>query len=244
MFHFFRKKTADSTLFYHTDVHSHILPYVDHGAQHTQMGIDLLKAEMKMGISRVVLTSHVTSEVFENTNDSLTQAFIPFQEAVKEAGIDIQLHLSAEYRIDEFWRKQYEEGKILPMPGNYLLLENSFYQELIGSEQIMFDLNCRGYHPILAHPERYPYYAQDKDRYTAMHQSNVLFQVNILSFTGYFGHTARETAFWLLNHDLVDFLGSDIHHHKHAKIIKDYLAGKEWRKIAQKLQGRILNDEV
>ncbi len=156
----------------------------------------------------------------------------------------MQLHLSAEYRIDEFWRKQYEEGKILPIPGNYLLLENSFYQELIGSEQIMFDLNCRGYHPILAHPERYPYYAQDKDRYTAMHQSNVLFQVNILSFTGYFGHTARETAFWLLNHDLVDFLGSDIHHHKHAKIIKDYLAGKEWRKIAQKLQGRILNDEV
>ncbi|MDD6868283.1 MAG: hypothetical protein PUE25_04705, partial [bacterium] len=75
-------------------------------------------------------------------------------------------------------------------------------------------------------------------------QSNVLFQVNILSFTGYFGHTARETAFWLLNHDLVDFLGSDIHHHKHVKIIKDYLAGKEWRKIAQKLHGRILNDQI
>lgn len=244
MFHFFIKNKENVQLFYHTDVHSHILPHVDHGAVDTATGIELLKAEMEMGISRVMLTSHVTSEVFENNNASLTEAFEKFKAAVNKAGLDIELHLSAEYRIDDYWRRLYAEGDITPMPTNYLLLENSFYQELIGSDQLIFELACAGYKPILAHPERYPYYAQNRERYKAMHNSNVRYQVNILSFSGYFGSGARDAAFWLLDHDLVDMLGSDIHHHKHARLIKEYLTTREWRKIAQKLQGRILNDQI
>ncbi|MDO4511600.1 MAG: hypothetical protein Q4B68_07285 [Bacteroidales bacterium] len=244
MFNFFRKKKEDVKLFYNTDVHCHILPGVDHGARTIQDGIDLLKANMEMGINRVVLTSHVTSETFENTPETLSAAFDTFKDAVAEAGLDVELHLSAEYRIDDYWQREYAAGHVLPMPGNHVLLENSFAQELIGSDVMMFDLACKGYHPILAHPERYPYWAQNRDRYKAMHNSNVKFQVNILSLTGYFGSLASETAHWLVKNDMVDFLGSDMHHMKHAEIIKDYLRSKDWRKVAERLQGRLLNDEI
>lgn len=244
MFNFFRKKKEDVKLFYHTDVHCHILPGVDHGAKNIQNGIELLKADMDMGIDRVILTSHVTSETFENTPETLQTAFDTFKEAVKEAGLDIEMHLSAEYRMDDYWQKEYAAGHIVPMPGNYILLENSFVQELIGSDQMMFDLMCKGYKPILAHPERYPYWAHNRERYEKMHNTNLKFQINILSFTGYFGSSARDTANWLVKNGMVDMLGSDMHNLEHAEIIKDFLRSKEWRKISEKLQGHIINDEV
>lgn len=244
MFNFFRKKKEDVKLFYHTDVHCHILPGVDHGAKNIQNGIELLKADMDMGIDRVILTSHVTSETFENTPETLQAAFDTFKAAVDEAGLDIEMHLSAEYRIDDYWQKEYAAGHIIPMPGNYILLENSFVQELIGSDQMMFDLMCKGYKPILAHPERYPYWAHNRERYEKMHNTNLKFQINILSFTGYFGSSARDTANWLVKNGMVDMLGSDMHNLEHAEIIKDFLRSKEWRKISEKLQGHIINDEV
>lgn len=244
MFNFFRKKKEDVKLFYHTDVHCHILPGVDHGAKNIQNGIELLKADMDMGIDRVILTSHVTSETFENTPETLQTAFDTFKEAVKEAGLDVEMHLSAEYRMDDYWQKEYAAGHIIPMPGDYILLENSFVQELIGSDQMMFDLMCKGYKPILAHPERYPYWAHNRERYEKMHNTNLKFQINILSFTGYFGSSARDTANWLVKNGMVDMLGSDMHNLEHAEIIKDFLRSKEWRKISEKLQGHIINDEV
>ena len=194
MFNIFKRNNKDVKLFYHTDVHCHILPGVDHGAKNIQDGIELLKADMDMGIKRVILTPHVTSETFENTPETLNAAFAIFKEAVKEAGLDVELHLSAEYRIDDYWQKEYAAGHVIPMPGNYVLLENSFAQELIGSEQMMFELRCKGYYPILAHPERYSYYGHNRERYEKMHRTNVKFQLNILSLTGYYGHSVQDTA--------------------------------------------------
>ena len=98
MFNIFKRNNKDVKLFYHTDEHCHILPGVDHGAKNIQDGIELLKADMDMGINRVILTPHVTSETFENTPETLNAAFAIFKEAVKEAGLDVELHLSAEYR--------------------------------------------------------------------------------------------------------------------------------------------------
>ncbi len=244
MFNLFGRSKKNATLFYHTDVHCHILPGVDHGAKNIQDGINLLKADMEMGINRVIFTPHVTSETFENTPETLTQAFNTFKQAVKEEGLQVEMHLSAEYRIDDYWQKEYAAGHVIPMPGNYVLLENSFSQELIGSDKMMFDLMCKGYHPILAHPERYPYLADNKERYEKFHNTNVKLQVNILSLSGYYGHAVRDTARWLVNQGLVDMLGSDIHHISHVEVIKDYLRSRDWRKISEKLQGRIINDSV
>ena len=245
MFNFFKKKQQeDVKLFYHTDVHCHILPGVDHGSKSVEQSLEMLKAEKDMGIDRVILTSHVTADTFENTPETLNAAFEILKKAVEEEGLDMDLRLSAEYRIDEYWQKEYAAGHVVPMPGKHILLENSFVQELIGMDEMIFDLMCKGYKPILAHPERYPYYSHHHDRYEKIHSTAVKFQINILSFTGYFGGLARETALWLVKNNMVDMLGSDMHNMDHAYIIKDFLKTKEWRKLSEKLQGHILNDMI
>lgn len=244
MFGLFHRKDKNAKLFYNTDVHCHIAPGVDHGSQNVAESLEMLRAEVDMGISRVILTSHTTAETFENTPETLTASFETLKQAVAEAELPVELHVSSEYRIDEYYNKLFAAGQILPMPGNYLLLENSFVQELIGIDEMMFDVQCKGYHPILAHPERYRYYHMRHERYEKLHASGVLFQVNILSLAGYFGAGARDAAMWLIEHNLVDMFGSDMHNMDHAAIIKDYIGSKDWRKVVERTQGRIINDIV
>lgn len=247
MFNLFNRKPKEpATLFYQTDVHSHILPGVDHGAQNLSDSLDMLRLQLEMGINRVICTSHVTADTFENTPESLTAAGQMLKEAVADEGLPVELFVSAEYRIDEYWSSEYAAGHVLPMPGNYLLLENSFVQELIEIDELMFDVQVKGYHPILAHPERYRYYTHNRERYEKLHKANVKFQVNLLSLAGYFGKGAKVNAMWLIENGLCDMLGSDMHSVEHALIIKDYIASKEWRKLVEKydLKKRIRNDRV
>lgn len=243
MFNFFRKK-QEAKLFYHTDVHCHLLPGVDHGAQTVEESLELIARQKAMGIDRIMFTSHVTENTFENTPETLKQGFDILKAAVEEKEIELNMHYSAEYRLDEYWIKQRDEGRLVALPGNYILLENSYQQELLMLDDIMFDIQLKGYRPILAHPERYPYYAMRHDRYRTLHNAGVKFQVNLLSLAGYYGVGPKQTAEWLIDNDFCDFLGSDMHGERHAVVIEDYITTKEWRKIAKKLDGRLLNDKI
>lgn len=243
MFNFFWKKEK-AKLPYFTDVHSHILPGVDHGAADTATGIELIRAQMEMGITRFILTPHVTRSSFENTPETINSAFNTFKSAVEAEGLDVELMVSAEYRIDEFSLSQFKENRFIPMPGNHILIENAFQQERIDIDDIIFELQSRELTLIMAHPERFSYYGMNKARFTQLHNAGVLFQVNLLSFAGHFGRAVRSNAEWLLEHNYIDFLGSDIHHADHARIINEYLQSRDSKKIMQKLGSRLLNDRI
>lgn len=244
MFNFLRKKPKNVEFFYNTDVHCHILPGVDHGAKDVEQSLMMLEAQKAMGINRVICTSHVTASTFENTPETLTAAYEILKKAVEDARLDMEIHASAEYRIDEYWESQYAAGALLPMPGNYLLMENSFQQELLQLDDLMFELMCKGYKPVMAHPERFLYYGHRHDRLTKLHSVGVKFQVNILSFSDYFGSTARNTALWLVKNKMVDMLGSDMHNMEHVRLIQDFLKTKEWRRISKQIEPHLMNDMV
>lgn len=240
----FKRKKEQVRLFYNTDIHCHILPGVDHGSQSIEQSLDMLNAQLQMGINRVVLTSHVTAVTFENTRESLTDAFLKLKDAVTDAGLEIELALSAEYRMDEYFDKEYAADHLIPMPGKHILLENSFQQELMNLDDLLFDLQVKGYRTILAHPERYTYYSRRRKRYEELHNKGAKFQVNILSFTGYFGEEARDSALWFAKQGMIDYLGSDMHNVKHAHIMMDYLNSKEWRRLSAEIEPTVKNDLI
>ena len=94
MFNLFKKKSKESAkLFYHTDMHCHILPGVDHGSQSVEESLEMLRAEIDMGITHIICTSHVTAETFENTPESLTAAYEVLKQAVKEEGLPVELYV-------------------------------------------------------------------------------------------------------------------------------------------------------
>ena len=84
-------------------------------------------------------------------------------------------------------------------------------QEPWNLETLIFDLQVKGMQPILAHPERYSYYYNRKDRLKELHKTGLMFQINLLSPAGAYGKAERKAAEYLIKEGLVDFIGTDLH---------------------------------
>ena len=237
MFDFlFRKKQAiQAQLPFATDIHAHIVPGVDDGADDLEESIQLVRALHKMGVNRIIATPHRTDETFENSVETIQPAFDQLKQALATEQIPVTIDYSFEYRMDEGFMQLLKENKIRPLSKNYVLVENSFIQALWNLDELLFDLKLKGFIPILAHPERYAYYHQHKEVYDKLHHTGCLFQVNILSFAGHYGKPVKETALWLLKKGYIDFCGTDIHHQGHATLIEKFLQSKEYQKIKAQL---------
>ena len=234
MFNIFRSKDTDKTLFFHTDIHSHIVPGVDDGSPDLNTSVSLAKELNALGIEHIIATPHVTEVTFENTAETLSAPFESLKAALKAENVNVAIEHAAEYRLDGFFeRSALAPRQFMLYPNNYILIENSFIQQALNFEQIVFDLKTLGLTPVLAHPERYAYYSTRKKVYQSMHDFEIQFQVNILSFSGYYGHEVKETAFWLLKNGLVDFIGTDLHRATHIELIKKFIGSSDYKKLVK-----------
>ena len=124
------------------------------------------------------------------------------------------------------WHEQSEltEGsnnKLLPIgsKGNHLLVETSYYNPPMRFRETLRQIKSLGYHPLLAHPERYMY--MDNDEYRELHNEGVRFQLNLPSLCGAYGNTVKKRAQWLLKNGLYDAIGSDTHCEEGAKFLME-----------------------
>ena len=217
VFNFFSKKSQEeSRLFFKTDIHSHVVPGIDDGSPSVERSLELIARMKSWGLEKLIVTPHVTQD----------------------------MDYSAEYRIDEMFVEQLEGGIVRRLHGDYLLVENSYIQEPYNIDQILFQVSMKGYHPILAHPERYMYYYDKPKRYDELHSKGILFQVNLLSLAGYYGKEAKKVAEMLIEKDYVDYLGTDLHRRTHVEVMDKYLRSKDYRRHREKIEGRIKNDEM
>ena len=211
-------------LFFHTDIHSHVCPGIDDGARSSAFGADIVEGLVSLGIRNIVATPHVMEDVFPNTERIISYSFGRLKAEIERRGIEVNMAHSAEYRIDEFMMSQLETVGLNPLPGGYLLLENAWTQEPFGLDSTLFDIQNRtDYHIILAHPERYQYYHDARERYGELREKGVLFQLDLLSFAGHYGKACKSMAEWMLEHDLIDFLGSDAHNVGHVEEIRRFM---------------------
>lgn len=238
------RKNRLPELFWHTDLHSHICPGIDDGSPTVEKSVRLATAMQELGFTSMIVTPHTTDEVFPNTPSIVADSFNQLRTACAEAGLDMKFSVSCEYRIDEFLFDLLRRNMVFPLPGDYLLVENSWLQEPGSFDQFMFELrNTYGLKPILAHPERYPYYQKHRERYKQMHDNGILFQVNMMSLGSHPNHATRQTAQYLLDNKMIDFIGSDLHRTTHIEYIRDFLCSKNYRKL-EKLAPQILNDTL
>ena len=151
MFNIFQKKRKEPLkLPFKTDIHCHLVPGVDDGSPDAATSAELIERMQRWGIERIIASPHVTQYTFENTPDILDPALEELQEELRRRGNAIVMERSAEYRIDGFFLKQMEAKALTPYPNSYLLIENSFMQEPWNLDQLIFDLQVRGFRPVPA----------------------------------------------------------------------------------------------
>jgi len=101
-----------------------------------------------------------------------------------------------------------------------VLVEMSFFSEAIKLEDYLFQMQIKGYKPILAHPERYTYYAKEFGRFQELKDRGCKLQLNLLSLTGHYGKEVKDLAIKLLDANLYDFVGTDTHNMGHLNKLK------------------------
>ena len=104
-----------------------------------------------------------------------------------------------------------ETNKLLPIgtAGKHILVETSYFTPPMRLHETLQKIKSSGYHPLLAHPERYMY--MEKKDYLELNEEGVKFQLNILSLAGGYGNTVKKKAEWLLSNGLYSVAGSDLH---------------------------------
>lgn len=189
-----------------TDIHSHYLPGVDDGFQEKEKAASALEAMVEWGVKRVYFTPHVMGDLSENKPAFLKERFADF---CKEAPAGIELRLGAEYMLDASFFDHLEEG-LLPLGKKHVLIEMSYMYPSPELMNIIYDLQTRGYVPLLAHPERYVF--MDESQYKELKEKGCRYQLNLMSLSGQYGRRAYDVAWYLLQQGMYDFVGSDIHH--------------------------------
>ena len=234
---FFSKKTTIATsgiLQGATDHHSHILPGVDDGVETIAEALHILATYETLGIKTLWLTPHI----MEDCPNSTEKLRARFEELKAACTGDIQLHLAAEYMIDNHLRKLLDDNKeLLPIgtTGKHILVETSYYNAPMRFNDTLQQIKSLGYHPLLAHPERYMYL--DNAEYIKLHSEGVKFQLNLVSLAGGYGKAVQKKALWLLNNGLYSVAGSDLHCEDAIEYItKCKLSDKEVEQVKALLQ--------
>lgn len=210
MYPFSKRMTLENSgiLRGYTDFHSHILPGVDDGIQTMADALELLSCLERLDVKTVWLTPHIMEDIPNTTNDLRRK----FQELSSGYSGPIQLHLAAEYMLDSLFMERFEADDLLPLKieeAKNLLIEVSSFRLPMNFHQILERIKAKGYHPVLAHPERYLY--MKSEEYGKLKEIGVKFQLNMFSLVGGYGNYVEKRAKWLLKHGMYDVSGMDVH---------------------------------
>ena len=205
------------------DIHTHLLPCVDDGSPDMQTSIELIKDEIKQGVTDIFVTPHYfkyrgyLSPVEENI-----KIFERLKEEVKSNDLNVKLYLGNEIYYNKLTISDLQDGLIKTLgKSKFVLVEFSLSVEDEDIPEAVNNLTAKGYIPIIAHPERYPYIT-DINNYVYLKRMGALIQLNASSIIGDYGRKVKKFVLRLIKNNLVDFVASDIHDFRMSCLKKAY----------------------
>lgn len=223
MFQFFEKKRyLVDQLENFVDIHNHILPGIDDGAADLDASVELVRAFGELGVHRFIATPHILQPLYPNTRKTIHEAHDQLMDALMDQRMNqVAVEPAAEHMVDDSFEELLESGGYLKFRKGYLLVEMSFLQPPLNFDRCIVEIAKRGLTPILAHPERYQFLHQKRGKYRKYAEQGILMQLNMLSLGNYYGPEVQKMAYELLESDLINFLGSDVHNLRQLEAIKE-----------------------
>ena len=228
-FPFFSNRATQSLL--NVDLHSHLIPGIDDGAKDMERSIELILSLKEMGYKKLITTPHV-SDMFLNSSATILEGYSNLKKELKKRNIEIEIEVAAEYYADDNFEKLLDCKDLLSFGAeNYLLFELSYFTPPQDLESLVYEIQLAGYQPVLAHPERYVYLHDNIEKYRAIKDMGVLYQINLNSIINYYSREVTEAVKGLILNGMVDFIGSDTHHRQHTKYLKKSFSNSLYKKI-------------
>ena len=189
------------------DVHSHILPQMDDGAENVDVSLNIINTLYNQGVRHICLTPHYYTHQ-ESMESFLSRRESSFNLLKPNLPSDIEFCLGAEVYVTDIIMNNKSIKPVCYGNSDYILLEFPYSTTFTGSSyDFLFRLiNQYGVMPILAHIERYSYL--NNEDYLKIKKEGALIQINASSFN--YTNT-KKIIKYLLKNNLVDFVASDCH---------------------------------
>lgn len=195
------------------DLHNHILPGLDDGANDIEESLAMAEIAAEDGITMLVATPHVMSGAFDNRKADILQKVKELNQLLESQKIPLQILPGAEYHLDSDLLRRLSAGDLLTIndSGQHLLVElpASMVPDYTG--RILYELQLQGITPIIAHPERNIGFEREPELLRKFISRGILTQITSGSITGMFGKSVKKTAWSFLQEGYAHLIASDAH---------------------------------
>ncbi len=192
------------------DLHAHILPNIDDGADSWNCALAMLQNAEAEGIEAIVATPHILSEHNFKQETKIIQLQQELSSLAKKNGLKIKIFLGSEILLQPDNTLKQEIATINANQ-KYFLVEFPMTSIPRFVPEKLFEFAVDGKIPIIAHPERNVGFQNRPDFIFEYVQRDCLMQINEGSLRGRFGDRAKKLAFQMLENKLVHVVASDGH---------------------------------
>ena len=200
------------------DVHTHLIPGVDDGAEDLTMALTMMLRAKDQGIAAMTATPHSTA--FDADAPLVHTRFQQLQQRAKAVFPDMGLYLGCEVYCEAEWMpeilKALDSGIYPTMNGTgYVLTEFSQWITPERALACVKALASGGYTPLIAHMERYAHLRNQEALVSEVRELGARIQVNAYSLYDEQDPEIKGWARELVGSHWADFLGTDAHRTYH-----------------------------
>jgi len=194
------------------DIHCHILPGLDDGADSLEVSIEMAGMAVADGVTHIVCTPHITPGVYHNTADGIARQVTRLQGELDQRGIPLRLAMGADVHISPTLVADLDSGTTPTLAGSRAMLFEPPHHVLPPHmDRAVARLIAAGYVPVITHPERLSWIESRYDLVVALSDMGAPMQVTAGSVTGAFGKRPQYWADRMLDEGRVDIIASDAH---------------------------------
>lgn len=188
------------------DIHCHILPSLDDGADSMAAAVEMARIAYADGVRSLVATPHVNQSLL--CPGEIRSAVDALNAELGAQGIDLRILSGADTaaHLDPQYLRNYTINGT-----DYVLLEFPHTHLPENAGETVFRAIAAGLRPIVTHPERNPSVMRNPRLAMDLVARGALLQLTAGSLTGAFGPVSRECSLFLLKRKTVHFLASDGH---------------------------------
>jgi protein-tyrosine phosphatase len=194
------------------DLHCHIIPGVDDGAQSLSDSINMARNAVEQGIHTIVATPHHRNNSYENKKSDIINRVEELNRALVEEKINLRVLPGQEVRVHGEMLEGYRFGEILSVNYTpYVLVEFPSNHVPRYTTKLFYDLQMSGLIPVIVHPERNQEIIGRPDILFQLVEKGALTQVTAASLCGGFGKRIKNFSLQLVEANLTHFIASDAH---------------------------------
>ena len=222
------------------DIHSHILPGVDDGAQSIKESLEMLNIAHNNAIGTIILTPHNKPARHNIHTSGMEERMERLRKLLEASGIQIHLVGGNELYYRNGLVEEICSGMARTMADSqYVLLEFGPMESYEYLRSGLYELLSGGYFPILAHIERYQCLFEQFSKIEELIDMGVYLQVNAGSIMGDFGFQTKRFTRKLLKRRMIHFIATDAHNTENRapnlKSCAEYVIRKYGKEYAEEL---------